>query len=168
MSGQKVMIEEVEEIRPPNPLKDKVGDGGIGKSVIESAEEAMRHSANNFVPVIDRYIQKISDSLNNKKNTSSDTIREVSHAVTQLKAQGSMFNYPLVTEVSELILKFLPRVKNIDGDILEIISAYQVTVRAIAKQELRGNKTVAGATLVVALKEACDRYYKYHFHKNKK
>ncbi len=159
------MIDKVEEICPPNPLKDKVGEGGLDENIIKSAEESMKHKADSFVPVIERYLQKISDSLNNKENSPAEIIQDISYCITQLKAQGSMFNYPLVTEVSELIIKFLPRVKTINGDILEIISAYQLTVRAIAKQELRGEKTATGKALLVALNQACDRYCKHHFKK---
>ncbi len=154
------MNKKVEEITPPNKLKGKVGDGGLAKNVIESADKAMQSNDQSFLPIMNKSMRNIAGILKDKKRSQKEVIKDLSYCITQLKSQGSMFNYPLVTEVSTLILNFLPQVKKVDSDILEIISAYQITIRAIATKKLRGKKTAEGGTLIIALEQACDRYHR--------
>lgn len=155
--------DDVELITPPNTIKKKVGTGGIARETIKEAETRMQSKEKHFLPIIEEHMKKITDALKDHQRKPEHTIKDISASINQLKSQGGMFNYQLVSDVSALLLGFLPRAKKIDGDILEILAAYQVTVRTIITRNLRGPKTAEGRALIDELENACDRYYKLHF-----
>lgn len=164
---QTLNFDRIEVIHPPNILKEKVGSGGLDRAVIKAAQEKMYRNERNFLPILEKHMQRIESVLQNRRMSPKDILNEICFAIARMKAQGSMFNYPLVTEVSAMLLLFLPRVEKIDSDILEILSAYQTTVRTIISRDLRGEKTAEGRGLLTELQHACDRYYKYRFNKNR-
>ena len=157
------MNSKVELITPPNKIKEKVGSGGIDRDALKQAETNMTLNEKDFLPIIDEHMDRIALALQDTKRKPQDVILDLTSSVYLLKSKGGMYNYPLISDVSSLILNFLPRVERIDADILEIIAAYQVTVRAIITRTLRGPKTAEGQSLITALEHACQRYYKQHF-----
>ncbi len=161
-------LEKIEIINPPNILKKKVGSGGIDPSLIRAAQRKMYQNSANFFPLAEKHMRRISELLGNRERRPKDILRDVSDCVGRMKAQGAMFDYPLVTEVSAMLMNFLPQVEKIDADILEILAAYQTTVRTVITRNLRGPKTAEGQELVTELEYACARYYKYRFLREKK
>lgn len=164
---QSLNLDRIEMIHPPNMLKEKVGSGGLDRAVIKAAQEKMYKNERNFLPILEKHMLRIESVLNNRHMSPKEILNEICFSISRMKAQGSMFNYPLVTEVSAMLLLFLPRVEKIDADILEILAAYQTTVRTIISRGLRGEKTAEGRGLLTELKKACDRYYKFRFRKDR-
>jgi hypothetical protein len=56
----------------------------------------------------------------------------------QLKANGGMFHYSLVTQISDRLIQFLEVVDEVDQEAIEIIMAFHTTVRAILLGQIRG------------------------------
>ncbi len=49
----------------------------------------------------------------------------------QLKANGGMFRYPLITRISETLLQFLEVIAEPDQDAIEIVLAFHTTIQAV-------------------------------------
>jgi hypothetical protein len=77
----------------------------------------------------------------------------------QLKANGGMFHYDLVTKIAERFIQFMEVIENLDEEALEIITAFHTTIRAIILGRIRGDGGKRGDELLVALIDACTRYF---------
>jgi len=77
----------------------------------------------------------------------------------QLKANGGMFHYNLVTSISDRLIQFLEVIDEIDPDAIEIVMAFHTTIRAILLGQIRGDGGQRGSDLMNALVDACYRYF---------
>lgn len=80
----------------------------------------------------------------------------------QLKANGGMFHYQLISDVADICLQFVESIKEYDAEVLEIIEAYENTIDVILENKLRGDGGPEGYELVMELHKACKRYFKKH------
>ena len=153
--------------RPPNTLKQKVGSGGLAKDILDKAQLLLEENRIDFEPIALCYMELLRralDKANNPPANASDTLLldGLISPIMQLKANGGMFHYPLVTKISEEIVLFLENVKRPDTDVQEIIHAYETTISAILQGEIKGDGGVKGENLFLAIKDACRRYEKKH------
>ena len=78
-----------------------------------------------------------------------------------LKANASIFHYPLVGELAKIMLDFIETIKVLDKDAIDIVSAHHDTLYAIIKKKMRGDEGLKqGEAFITELKEACARYFK--------
>lgn len=156
---------KAEFIRPPNILKAKVGSGGLGEDILNKAQTLLENSSVDFQPLAELYLAALMRSLESAKSAlSPDTPHEphiaaIIYPIMQLKANGGMLHYPLVTRIANRLIQFLEVIDRIDDDVIEIISAYHATIRAIIMGRVTGDGGTYGDELIDALNEACVRYF---------
>lgn len=156
-------------ISPPNILKQKVGSGGISQEILHHAQKLLDENNVDFLPVAERYMDFLKDSISDAqyllKEDPSLTIKneEAIFAMLspsmQLKSNGGMFQYPLITRLSDKIILFLEEIEHIDRDMLEIMQGYYSSLRLILSARIKNNGGATGDDLCHALDAACERYF---------
>ena len=82
------------------------------------------------------------------------------YPVMQLKAQGGLFHYPLISEISHIIIDFLENIPGLDEIVMDITEAYRKSINAIVSAQLKDQNTAHGKSLHIELDKVCNRYYK--------
>lgn len=155
---------KAEFIMPPNTLKSKVGSGGIGEDILEKARILLETNSVDFQPLAEMYLNKLMIATNAARAANRDTdieaqITALLHPAMQLKSNGGMFHYPLVTTIADKLVQFLEVLAKPDEDALEIIMAFHTTIRAVVMGRITNDGGRHGKELVDALDAACMRYF---------
>jgi len=143
-----------EIITPPNALKKKVGSGGLDTAVLERAQEKIEKNEVDFRPDATALVQRLNASLQG-----GGDIEAIIYPAMQLKSQGAMFRFPLITEICDAFVTFLEALAELDQDARAIIAAHVAALSVILRENLTGDGGASGAALKKSLAEACARYY---------
>lgn len=158
---------KAEFITPPNTLKAKVGSGGLSDAILNKAQELLENNTVDFLPLGEMYLNTLMKGIDKAKNAHPDEDQE--HLITsmlypamQLKANGGMFHYQLVTKIADRLIQYLEVIESADTEALEIVLAFHTTIRAVILGRITGDGGRHGAELIDALDEACVRYFERH------
>ncbi|MCK5284187.1 MAG: hypothetical protein KAJ86_01225 [Alphaproteobacteria bacterium] len=151
-------------INPLNILKGKVGSGGLSDKIIEKAQELLEKNTVDFRPLAEMYLDSLAKGIEIAKNPlpSHDTeyvISTMIYPAMQLKGNGGMFHYQLVTAISDKLIQFLEVIEEADIEAIEIVLAYHTTIRAVVLGKITGDGGKYGDELLKALTDACIRYF---------
>lgn len=149
-------------ITPPNKLKAKVGEGGIPAYVLKQCQSYLESNPVDFTPYGHRYLGQLKEvkARAERGNVPLEGIHtDMVNIVMQLKSNGSMFHYQLISMISDVMLRFLENAKMLDQDFLDIFSVYVNVMENILNKKLRGNGGPEGYALTQELHNACMRYY---------
>ncbi|MDB2683039.1 hypothetical protein N9Z27_02165 [Alphaproteobacteria bacterium] len=153
---------KVKYINPPNLFKQKVGSGGISKEKLEKSQNAIDTVEVDFKPYAQKFLKQFINA-NNKAHANTDDFEnlkdEIIIPVMQLKANGGMFQYNLLSYVANTALFFLETISQMNDDTYKVLIAHQNTLHAIIKNELKGGGGKQGQALVEELDKACSRYF---------
>lgn len=155
--------ELAEVITPPNKLKEAVGNGGLDSHTINKAQTAMESSVVDFRPQalpILHTLEHAYDAASKGSIEGAAAIEAMIHPSMQLKAQGGMFKYQLVTDVCNTLVNFLETTEKIDRHVLDVVRVHIMTIRFIITTGLKGDGGKPGKDLRDALTAACNRFYK--------
>ncbi len=152
---------------PPNILKEKVGSGGLARNILEQAQKLLEENDIDFEPIAMTYMDALRRGLDHAYNPSPHTTRfelmeGLIHPIMQLKANGGMFDYPLVSRIADKMIELIEGATEPNEDLQEIIQAFHTTITAILHSKLKGTGGVKGDNLYYAICDACDRYFKKH------
>ena len=155
---------KAEFIRPPNYLKAKVGSGGLSENILEKAQALLENNTVDFAPLAHIYLDALMRGIEYSKNANPEDDKEylittMLYPAMQLKANGGMFHYQLVTEIADHLIQFLEVIAEPDIEVVEIILAFHTTIRAVIQGEITGDGGKHGVELVNALDAACVRYF---------
>jgi hypothetical protein len=150
------------EINPPNKIKQKVGSGGLADSVIVKAQKAVQNSNTDFRPTGMEQLEQIKDtykmcSKKHDEHADTDLINMMIAPAMQMKSNGGMFGYDLITTVSDLFVQFLEAHETIDKDFLEVVGGFIAALNVILASNMKGSGDQAGAALVKELNAAWTR-----------
>jgi hypothetical protein len=162
---------KAEFIMPPNTLKSKVGNGGLGDEIISKAQNLLENNVVDFQPLAEMYLNSLMkgiDAAREGKNGKDHeaAISTMLYPAMQLKANGGMFHYPLVTTIGDKLVQFLEVISEPDTDAIEIVLAFHTTIRAVIMGRIQGDGGRHGNELIDALDSACMRYFeRYPYNK---
>ncbi len=168
MTQEREKKRRAEFIMPPNALKMKVGSGGLDEKIIEMAQELINKTDFDFLPTGQRYLTSLQEGIRMTMQKRGEIDNEalittMLYPAMQLKANGGMFGYPLITEVAAKLILFLEQVKEPDPDALDVVNGFAHALQAIM---MLGEKTRGVAPhssqLTDALDEAVRRYFTKH------
>lgn len=153
-----------EIIKPPNTLKAKVGSGGISEAILNKAQALLENNIVDFQPLAEMYLQNLMRAIetaqtNADKLDTEALISSMIYPAIQLKANGGMFHYPLVTTMADRLIQYLEVIVEADIDALEIVLAFHTTIRAVVMGRIIGTGGRHGQELLAALNDACMRYF---------
>lgn len=154
-------------IKPPNIIKAKVGDGGLSESILERAQAVLEEHATDFAPLAEIYLNQMLDGINHAFSLKEPTADEEVIALilfpcVQLKANGAMFGYPLITQISQIFVQFMEVVERLDEETLEIAKAFNQTIKLVITAQIKTDGAEQGKALVNELNNACKRYFEKH------
>lgn len=152
-------------VNPPNKLKAKIGSGGIDNSLLDKSQDFIENTNLDFVPYARDYLKTFSETskqaVNNNENP-AEAKDKIIEPVMQLKANGGMFRYQLVSDVADIALQFLESIPVINNDAFDVLKAHQKTIEVIINSGLTGDGGREGYALVKELHQACNRYFAKH------
>ena len=156
---------KAEFITPPNTIKQKVGSGGLSEEILERAEELLENYAVDFLPLAEIYLDNLMKGIRVCQNpppgqSAEYLISTMLYPGMQLKANGGMFHYPLVTVMADKLIQFLEVIETPDDKAVEIVIAFHATIKMVVQARIQGEPNAKGRSLVKALNEACERYFK--------
>ena len=160
-------VRKAEFIRPPNTLKQKVGKGGLSDDILDKAQKLLEENTVDFEPLANMYMTSLSNGIDMAKGFApSDDIEEIIatmlYPAMQLKANGGMFNYPLVTRIADKLIQFLEVIVEPEIEAVEIVLAFHTTLTAVVQGKVKGDGGKNGDELLQALTDACMRYFEKH------
>lgn len=155
---------KAEFINPPNYLKEKVGSGGLGENILAKAQALLENNTVDFMPLANMYLEGLMNGIEATKDSNPEDDQEylismMLYPAMQLKANGGMFHYQLVTSVADRLIQFLEVIPEPDIESVEIILAFHSTIRAIVQGKIKGDGGKHGDELLKALNTACMRYF---------
>lgn len=156
---------KVRYIKPPNILKKKVGSGGVDEKILDKTQLYLEAVDLDFAPYALQFLETMRLQITRARQSQEDFIvlREaLIMPVMQLKANGGMFRYPLLSDVADIALQFLDDITDINPDTLDVLDAHHNTILVIMKNGLKGHGGVNGKALVEELERACERYFAKH------
>ena len=161
---QQVPRRKAEFITPPNILKEKVGSGGLSEEILDLAQKLLEENTQDFVPLGSMYLDALMNGIDMAKGiTPSEDpeaiIASMLYPAMQLKANGAMFHYQLITNIAEKLVQFLEVIPDPDIEAMEIILAFHTTMNAVLRGQIKGDGGDNGAKLLSALVNACQRYF---------
>ena len=153
-------------INPPNKLKVKVGSGGISDALIKKGQDAIDivQAKLEFDPYAQQFLSQINAQIKAAKEVGEDHRGEFQDAlagpVMQLKANGAMFGYDLISEIADIALNFIEEIEILDNEGIEVVQAHERAIQVILQNKLKGNAGNAGYELATELDALCQRYFK--------
>lgn len=155
---------KAEFIKPPNILKAKVGSGGLSEAILEKAQKLLETNTVDFQPLAEIYLGSLMKGIEFAKDSphaedSEYIIATMLYPGMQLKANGGMFHYPLVTSIADKLIQFLEVIERPDIEAVEIVLAFHTTMRAVVLGRIKGDGGRHGQELMRALHDACVRYF---------
>ena len=134
--------EQAKYHHPPNVLRQRVGIGGIDEDLLEKAETFIQDNQYDFKPHAIEIMKRFKETLaaaKKSKTLDKKVINEIAEPIMELKANGDMFRYALLTEVAEILLNFLENIQKLNDDSFNIIDEHKNTLEVILKNNLRGS-----------------------------
>jgi hypothetical protein len=158
---------KAEFIKPVNTLRTKVGYGGLGDDILIKAQAVLENNTVEFQPLAEMYLATMMRAIEYASNPTEGEDNEtliggMLYPAVQLKANGGIFQYPLVTRISEKLLQFLEVIAEPDEDAVEIVLAFHSTLRAVLTGRVAGSGGKSGDELMQALEDACMRYFEHY------
>ena len=155
---------KAEFIVPPNTIKQKVGEGGISEAILDKAQALLEKQSVDFLPLAEIYLQDLVDGTQAAQNPTPDMTQDYIFSAliypgVQLRSNGSMFHYPLVTTMADKLLQFLEVIETPDKQAIEIILAFHKTIKMVVQARIQGEAGAQGRSLLQALDQACERYF---------
>ena len=141
-------------IRPPNPLRAKVGGfGGIDADAIAKAEAALKAMSAQFGQWLNDEIVKLDQAQADirAKGYTAETAEALYFRAHDLKGLGATYQYPLVTRIAGSLCRMMD-----DGDKrmqapVAILDAHVDAIRAVVRDEIQTDDHPVGRDLAETL-----------------
>ncbi len=154
---------KAEFFNPPNTLKEKVGHGGLTEEVLKKAQGLLENNTYEYRPMgemaLDAMLKAITEARRPGDRKQEALINSLLFPTMQLKTNGGMFHYQLVTKIADRLVQFLEVIETLDESAIEVIEGFYTTMRAIFIAQLKGDGGIKGQQLYLALVDACMRYF---------
>ena len=152
-----------EFIKVPNMLKLKVGSGGLSEEILDKAQKLLEENTQDFAPLGELYLESLANGIEQAKIGSvqehvEEVMAQMIYPAMQLKANGGMFLYPLITKLADRLIQFLEVIDELDIESIEIIMAYHSSMKAVLHGKISGDGGESARELLTALNQACGRY----------
>lgn len=162
----------LERIKASYELLSKAGGGEpVDQSIIDRCQKIIDENKINFVPLAQKYIDKIDEEIDIVKSLDQIPLRHlksISAPVMQIKANARIFKYDRLGDLAAVMLNFLENLKEIDDDVIKIIEAHDRSLRILVEKEISGDGGNIGKNFQKELEDVCNRYARARAEKQKR
>jgi hypothetical protein len=147
---------------PPNPIADKV-ERKPGTSVEElcsQASTAMEQAKEPLARTLEEDAERLKATYDAAVANPKDRDNHLGalHALAfEMKGLGGMFGYPLVSTVSELMLKMTDPATAKTAGVLDVIGLQVDAIALIVREQRDGEGGESGKALIATLRKAMDK-----------
>jgi hypothetical protein len=150
-------------IRPPHTIKKKAGSGGFDEQVVVKIQKQLDQPKIDFYPYAKQFFMDFLRELDEASKSKEDfvTAREkILRPLILLKANGGMFQYQLISEVSDIGAQFLDAIdpETANEETYDVLRGLARTLKTILDANLKGDGGKDGFALVQEIDMACRRY----------
>ena len=141
-------------IRPPNPLRAKVGGfGGIDANAIAKAEEALKAMSAQFGQWLQDEITKLDQAQADirTRGYTPETAEALYFRAHDLKGLGATYQYPLVTRIAGSLCRMMDDADRRMAAPLAILDAHIDAIRAVVRDEIQTDEHPVGRELAETL-----------------
>lgn len=160
------MSDDVNVYKAPQSLRAKVGDGNVSGETLSRVNDMVAKKSVDFVPMAQDLLAQISSAIifarkyKNKVDLVHDVKAKILSPVMGLKSNASMFGYPLIGDLANIMQSFLEALDKLDESAIQIVEASHKTWMVIISKKMQGDGAQYGVALKSELKQVCDRYLK--------
>lgn len=153
--------------RPPNAIKRKIGAGagsrtaGIDPELIEMAEAQVGEMEDDYA---DWVRETVAVLAREQRRAVDDPVRArrryraINRLALELRGQGGMFGYALVTEFGASLHACTAGTPRITPNHLDLVKAHIDGIRVVVNQKITGDGGAVGKELLVSLARAKEKY----------
>lgn len=157
---------EVYFFRLRNALKEKVGGsdkstGQLPLAVLEEADEMLGRDADTFKDWMVNYLRSIIQAC---RKASSVPLRgrsamriKINELAHELRGQGGIFGYQLVSEAAEMLFQITAEGNKLDDDALQLVQAHLDLMNRVFIDDITGDGGATGQVLLGELREQVAR-----------
>ncbi|WP_292036902.1 MULTISPECIES: Hpt domain-containing protein [unclassified Brevundimonas] len=141
-------------IRPPNPLRAKVGGfGGIDADAIAKAEAALKAMSAQFGQWLQDEITKLDQAQADirTRGYTPETAEALYFRAHDLKGLGATYQYPLVTRIAGSLCRMMDDADRRMAAPLAILDAHIDAIRAVVRDEIQTDEHPVGRELAETL-----------------
>ncbi len=150
-------------IRPPNPLRAKVGGGfgGIDASAIARAEEALKAMSAQFGQWLNDEVAKLDKAQADirEQGYNAQTAEALYFRAHDLKGLGSTYQYPLVTRLAASLCKMMDDPAKRLAAPQMIVDAHVDAIKAVVRDKIQTEDHPVGNTLAETLEARVSAHY---------
>ena len=121
---------KAEYTNPPNIVRTKVGTGGLGDAILQKAQEILESNTTDFAPIAESYLSVLTQAIENAKllvgfkGDHEPAISAMIYPAMQLKANGGMFHFNMITLLADKKVQFLEVIDAVDQDVIDLANAF--------------------------------------------
>ena len=134
---------------------------------MDRAQDLLENHTVDFAPLAEIYINQMKEGIDEAaalghKTSSEEAIGKILMPCVQLKANGTMFHYPLVTRIADRFVQFMEVIECLDEETLDISNAFLTAMNIVINGKIKTDGADHGEALVEELNGACMRYFDKH------
>lgn len=146
-------------------LQKKVGQGTVDAHKIQIAQKIMNENKVEFGPLAKPHLDELhtlitSISRSRGDQSDHDVLQALMVPTMNIKANAATFNYPLVSNLTGVVLTFLEDVKRCDKKVLQIVDLLHKTILLVLARKMTGDGGVQGEALQRAFQDLCIKFTK--------
>lgn len=152
-------------ITPRNVLRDKMGYGGVNTMLMDRAQEMISQSAVEFEPYAQEFLKCMITQAGHARSQqvrNNETLQSLIRPVMELKANGGMYKYQMITSIADIMLGFLEHLDHLSDEAIDIVELHYKAMLAIILNKMVGDGGKEGQILLSELSSACSRYNRKH------
>ena len=153
--------------RPPNAIKRKIGVGAgsgsatIDPALIASAEAQISEMGEDYVDWVRESVAELAREHRHavdRPDEAPSRYRAINKLALELRGQGGMFGYPLVTEFGASLFLCTGGSPRITDNHLALVKAHIDAIRAVINDKVSGDGGAIGRELMAGLAQAKEKY----------
>lgn len=148
-------------IRPPNPLRAKLGSfGGIDSDAVARAEAALKAMSGQFEQWLQDEVVKLSTAQAelHDKGLTPETAEGLYFRAHDLKGLGTTYSYPLVTRIAASLCRLLEDPAQRSDVPVSLLNAHADAIKAVVRDKIQTDEHPVGRELVEALEAQVTEY----------
>lgn len=149
-------------ISPSTALQTKAGTGWIAPDRVKACQTLLDNNSYDFAPIgtaiLDR-LQTHVEKARDDKITRAHAHEKILECVMQLKANGTMFQYPIVTTLCAVTMSFLETIQNLDNEALDIVQTLHDHLSLIFEKQVKKINSAPARAMEKEIKSICHEYF---------